>query len=91
MLRQQIKTTTPQLHLDPKDELSKRDLEVLELICQQYTAKEIAERLFISTKAVEARKSNLLFKLNVRNTAGLIIAAVQRGLVDPNEIMLKEQ
>lgn len=89
VLRQQVKTTLPQPAIDPRDELNRRELEVLELICQQYTAKEIAERLFISTKAVESRKSNLLFKLNVKNTAGLIIAAIQHGLVDPKSILLE--
>ncbi len=87
-LRNQIKIKTPQLTFTPKDQLTEREIEVLELICQQYTAKEIADKLFISVKAVENRKSNLLLKLNVKNTAGMIITAVKHKLVNPDKIIL---
>ncbi|MFT5824046.1 MAG: DNA-binding NarL/FixJ family response regulator [Crocinitomix sp.] len=88
VLRKQIKIKTPQLTFNPKDQLTEREVEVLELICQQYTAKEIAKKLFISVKAVETRKSNLMLKMNVKNTAGLIITAVKYKLVDPEKIIL---
>lgn len=86
-LRNQIKIKTPQLTFNPKDQLTEREIEVLELICQQYTAKEIAQKLFISVKAVETRKSNLMLKMNAKNTAGLIIMAVKYKLINPEKIV----
>lgn len=86
-LRNQVKIKTPQLTFNPKDQLTEREIEVLELICQQYTAKEIAQKLFISVKAVETRKSNLMLKMNAKNTAGLIIMAVKYKLINPEKIV----
>ncbi len=68
--------------------LSERELEILKLLCQQLTAKEIAKKLFISTKTVEAHKSNLLLKTGVKNMVGLIIFAIKNSIVNPDEIFL---
>ena len=68
---------------DTLEELTTREIEVLKLICQQKTAKEIGESLFISTKTVETHKSKLLEKSGVKNTAGLIIYAIKNSIVDP--------
>ncbi|PKH49391.1 DNA-binding response regulator [Tenacibaculum sp. Bg11-29] len=87
-LRKQVATKSPKLHLNSKDSLSERELEVLELLCQQLTTKEIADRLFISPKTVEMHKSNLLVKTGVRNSVGLIMYAVQNKLIDPNNLIL---
>lgn len=62
-------------------ELSSRELEILTLICHQYTAAEIAEKLFLSPRTVEGHRNNLLQKLNCRNTAGLVVYALQHELV----------
>lgn len=61
--------------------LSKREQEVLELICQQATTNEIAEKLFISPRTVEVHRNNLLVKTEMKNVAGLVIYAVQHNLV----------
>lgn len=63
-------------------DLSERETEVLQLICEQYTAAEIAEKLFISARTVDGHRNNLLQKLNCRNTAGLVVYAIQNQLVD---------
>lgn len=63
-------------------QLSEREREVLQLICEQYTAAEIAERLHISQRTVDGHRNNLLQKLNCRNTAGLVVYAVQHKLVN---------
>ena len=68
------------MFLVPK--LSKREKEVLALICKEFTTPEIAEKLFISFKTVESHRANLISKLNVRNTAGLVRAAIQHKLLD---------
>lgn len=89
-LRDQIshKITEPPLY--NKEKLSAREVEVLILICQQFTAKEIAVKLFISVKTVETHKSNLLLKTGVKNTAGLIIYAAQQRLINPDEFVILE-
>jgi len=62
--------------------LSRREKEVLKLIAEEMTSSEIAEKLFISLKTVESHRKNLHQKLDVRNTAGLIKTAIQKGLID---------
>ena len=62
--------------------LSPREIEVLELICQEYTAKEIADKLFISPRTAEGHRRHLIEKLGVKNTAGLIVKAIKEGLVE---------
>ncbi len=63
-------------------DLTSRELEVLRLIAQEYTAFEIAEQLFISQHTVDTHRKNLLSKVGVKNTAGLVRHAVKSGLVD---------
>lgn len=88
-LRQQLpKKKAPIIKSNAKDMLTEREVEVLKLICQQYTAKQIAQKIFVSPKTVEAHKGNLLLKTGVKNMAGLIIYAVQNAIVNPNEVLL---
>lgn len=61
-------------------ELTSREKEVLQLICEECTTQEIADKLFISSRTVEGHRNNLLSKLGCRNTAGLVVYAVQSGL-----------
>lgn len=62
--------------------LTAREVEVLELICQENTAKEIADKLFISPRTAEGHRRRLIEKLGVKNTAGLIVKAIKEGIVD---------
>lgn len=62
--------------------LTSREVEVLVLICQEYTAKEIADKLFISPRTVEGHRRSLIEKLGVKNTAGLIVKAIKEGLIE---------
>jgi len=63
------------------ESLSKRELEVLELICKQQTSEEIAERLFISVKTVNGHRINLLEKTGAKNIAGLVIYAIKNNVI----------
>jgi DNA-binding NarL/FixJ family response regulator len=63
-------------------DLSKREVEVLQLIAEGYTNAEIAEKLFTSKRTVESHRQNLLDKTNSNNTATLIKYAVSQGLID---------
>ncbi len=62
--------------------LTRREKEVLALIVDQHTTAEIAEILFVSPKTVESHRLNLIQKLGVRNTAGLVKEALIKGLLD---------
>jgi DNA-binding NarL/FixJ family response regulator len=62
-------------------EFSERELEVLELICKEFTAPEIAEKLEISHRTVEGHRRKLLEKSGAKNIAGLVMYAVKNNLV----------
>lgn len=62
-------------------EFSERELEILQLICEQYTASEIAEKLLISTRTAEGHRRRLLDKTNSKNMAGLVVYAIKNKLV----------
>ena len=63
-------------------EITKREEEILHLVCQQLTTEEIAEKLFISVKTVNGHRNNLLQKTGSRNVTGLVIYAVKNHLVE---------
>lgn len=67
---------------NPRDTLSPREKEILQLIVEEYTSAEIANLLFISEKTVEKHRSMLMEKLAVRNLAGLVRVALKLHLVD---------
>lgn len=61
--------------------LTRREKEILQLIASEYTSQEIAEKLFLSLRTIETHRLNLLSKLGLKNTAGLVKVALQMGLV----------
>ena len=61
--------------------LSDREIEVLKLIAQECTNSEIAEKLFISIRTVDTHRRNILEKLQVKNTAGLVKYAIEKALI----------
>ena len=67
--------------------LTVREIDVLNQICQELTAQEIAEKLFISVRTVDGHRNNLLEKTGARNTAGLVIFAIKNNLVDPGVLL----
>ena len=62
--------------------LTDRELEILKLISQEYSGKEIGEELFISSNTVETHRKNLIKKLNVKNTIGLVKYAIKHNLIN---------
>jgi DNA-binding NarL/FixJ family response regulator len=67
----------------PEDPLSPRESEIVKLIAEGYTSREIAETLVISEKTVERHRANILEKLELRDRVDLTRYAVRRGLVEP--------
>ncbi len=90
-LRKQLSARTPKFHLPQKNGLTLREIEVLQLLCQQLSTQEIAKQLFISPKTVETHKSNLIVKAGVKNMAGLVIYAAQNRIIDPDELILLDR
>ena len=74
------KKTTAELIAGTATKLSAREMEVLQLVCEEKTTAEIAKELFISVRTVEGHRKNLIDKTGVRNTAGLVIFAIKNNL-----------
>jgi len=67
--------------------ISSRELEIVRLIAEGFTNKEIGDRLFISTHTVMTHRKNIMNKLGINNTAGLVIYAVQEKLISPDQFI----
>jgi DNA-binding NarL/FixJ family response regulator len=68
---------------DPINALTPRQREVLQLVAEGHTSKEIAERLGLSFKTIEAHRAEIMERLGLRDVAGLVRFAVRVGLVTP--------
>lgn len=73
----------------PKEEISQeftqlteREIEIIRLITKELSSQAIAEKLFIAPKTVETHRHNILKKLGVKNTVGIIKYAIKNGLSD---------
>lgn len=76
LLQQRQASVKPKLH----GILSEREIEVLSLIAKQYSSNQIGEILFISSRTVDSHRRNMLEKLGLKNTAGLVRYAIENGL-----------
>ena len=68
-------------------ELSRREKEVLRLIADGHTNGKIAELLFLSSHTVTTHRKNIMQKLGIKNTAGIVMYAVKSGIVSPNKFL----
>lgn len=67
----------------PARPITEREEEILKLVAEGHTSKEIGELLFISVKTVERHRANLLQKLGMRDRLELTRYAIRAGLIDP--------
>ena len=74
---------------DIAETITKREKEVLNLICQEFSNKQIAEKLFMSLRTAESHRESLLRKIGAKNTAGLVIFALMNQLVDVDKKLLE--
>ena len=65
------------------DSLTRRERQVLQLIAEGRTNKEISQQLGMSVKTVESHRRNLMIKLDIHETAGLVRHAIKIGLIQP--------
>jgi DNA-binding NarL/FixJ family response regulator len=68
---------------EPEDPLTPREQEVVKLIAEAYTNKQIADTLGLAEKTVESHRANVLSKLGMRDRVELVRYAIRRGLVEP--------
>jgi len=68
---------------DTGDSLTPRELEVVKLIAEAHTNRQIADTLMLSEKTVESHRANLLAKLGMRDRVQLVRYAIRRGLIEP--------
>lgn len=86
VLREQIPSKSSKPILHEEELLSEREKDVLKLICQQKTAKEIGDMLYITHRTAEGHKNNLFVKTGAKNIAGLVIYAIQHGVINVEEL-----
>jgi DNA-binding NarL/FixJ family response regulator len=65
-----------------KERISEREIQIVRLIAKELTNEEIAETLNVSKRTVDNQRMNLMQRINVRNTAGLVRWAFQKGLIE---------
>ncbi|MGN6540645.1 MAG: response regulator [Ginsengibacter sp.] len=69
-------------NLNSQITISEREKEVLSLVCMEYTAQEIAQKMDISARTVEAIKDRLMERFGVKNSVGLVFFAMKNSLID---------
>jgi two-component system, NarL family, response regulator NreC len=67
--------------MDRYDSLSEREREIFQLVAEGHSTKEIAEMLSVSPTTVETHRAHILQKLDIHNTAELVLYAVRRGVI----------
>jgi DNA-binding NarL/FixJ family response regulator len=79
------------LNRDKKDkkkkeaDFSEKEIEIIKLICQEFTNKEIGEKVFLSARTVEGYRMKILEKMEAKNTVGIVIEAIRLGIYIPDE------
>ncbi len=73
------------LHRSPATDLTPRQREVLQLIAEGYSTKQIARRLTVSVKTVEAHRAQIMERLEIRHVAGLVRYAIREGVISGDE------
>ena len=81
MLDDYVRRLTEKGIVDRYDSLSEREREILQLVAEGRSNKEVAELLSVSPATVETHRAHILQKLDVHNTAELVLYAVRRGII----------
>ena len=84
MTRALLKDVSPLLapEENPTEPLSPRELEVLRMVAQGYTNRQVAEKLHLSVRTVESHRANLMNKLGLSSPAQLVRYAIEHGLLE---------
>lgn len=71
--------------------ISAREAEIIRLVAEGLTNKEIADRLFLSAHTITTHRKNIMGKVGVNNTAGLVLFAIRNNIVTPNHFLFSPQ
>jgi len=66
---------------------NEREIEIIKLICQQNSSKEISDKLYLSSRTVEGYRTKILEKMNAKNTVGVVVYALKHNLIERSEVM----
>ena len=78
--------------LDPSTvQLSERELQIIQFIAEGYTNSQIAAIVYLSNHTLNTHRKNIMKKLGVNNTAGIVMYAVKTEMVSPNQFSFKNQ
>ena len=67
--------------------LSAREVEIVQLVAEGMSNKEIAEKIFLSVHTVTTHRRNIMSKLGVNNTAGLVMFAIRQNLIETSKFL----
>ena len=81
-LKSYVRRFKAEQNLKENDDLTKREIEILQLAAGGMSNKEIADKLFISQKTVDAHKNHIMQKLKLKNTAELVIYAIKNKIIE---------
>lgn len=81
----QLKSSVIFTDESPEHSLTAREMEILIRVCNEMSSSEIAKELFISVGTVDTHRKNILQKLGIANTVGLVKYAIRHGLLRPEE------
>lgn len=87
VLRENSAALKKNRRLSFEETLTKREEEIIKLVCQQYSTKEIADKLFINHRTVEGHRNKLLLKTGSKNVAGLVVYAILHDLVTAGDMI----
>ena len=71
-------------------QLSDRELQIIQFIAEGYTNSQIAAIIYLSNHTVNTHRKNIMKKLGVNNTAGIVMYAVKTEMVSPNQFSFKK-
>lgn len=81
-MRNSLSHKKEKVSLDDPLTLTSREKEILDLLCREFTAPEIAEKLSISVRTVEGHRNNLMQKIGAKNVVGLVVYAMKHNHTD---------
>lgn len=84
MLRAFLKGSSKSRYFKSAEKVSRREIEILQLICQEYTNEEIAEKLFLSPRTIESHRQRLCAKTGAKNVVGLVVYAISNEFFTPD-------
>lgn len=82
LLKKSSSRSKPIPSLNNEIVISEKEKEVVSLLCREFTASEIAQKMEISARTVESIKDRLMERFGLKNTAGLVFFAVKNNLID---------